>query len=665
MLPISLDTFLNDLSARVGVQYTDEQRAFMRDFTSPIISFSSPGTGKTKSAIGGLLTAELYHQVPGNQIYALSFTNMSTGELKVRHKQDCEKVGIKQTVNFQTLHSLCSSILKANYKLLGIGKLTVVDTISIEDQAGLLMDISKDKGISLHPWQIRPFINAVRSLNSSLVFDRSHVESKYAFKQCRMPYEDFTTLRKFLYLYTKMTDTLQVQDILIYTLELLLSHPEVSAEFKSRCRILLVDEFQDLSLLQLRVISLLSNTVIAIGDIKQQIYAFNGACQEIVGEFKRYFPNARELNLNRSFRCADTIVDYSKAIIRPNAMNEQDFIGTGKEGTVDVVPNLPLSAICDTIEQQYMENRNTFPRDVLFLFRNNYSATPIAEELFKRKVPFRVNKYQATNMIPVIREMCAVVELAANPQNLANLSALRYILPEQKDYKEYTKSPIYKVCAKEGCSIFEAPYNFRDAMAARNAMELLLSVKDMLSKQRPMREILNAIFPLFNEVYLTEREPYLEMPSTYYLNMARSVVQNKTYYAFIQDEMAKLQVIQDCNARRHGVRCYTFHASKGLEADDVYILDADAGVVPNMHKLDVMEKAGCVMEKAREIRNERSLLFVAATRAKETLTITYTGTKTSMLTPMNEFEQYDKLYTQFQANYPDVEAFEQFYKGGL
>ena len=75
MLPISLDTFLNDLSARVGVQYTDEQRAFMRDFTSPIISFSSPGTGKTKSAIGGLLTAELYHQVPGNQIYAQLISN--------------------------------------------------------------------------------------------------------------------------------------------------------------------------------------------------------------------------------------------------------------------------------------------------------------------------------------------------------------------------------------------------------------------------------------------------------------------------------------------------------------------------------------------------------------------------------------------------------------
>lgn len=665
MLPISLDTFLNDLSARVGVQYTDEQKAFMRDFTSPIISFSSPGTGKTKSAIGGLLTAELYHQVPGNQIYALSFTNMSTGELMVRHKQDCEKVGIKQTVNFQTLHSLCSSILKANYKLLGIGKLAVVDTIPIEEQAELLMNISKDRGISLHPWQIRPFINAVRSLNSSLVFDRSHVESKYAFKQCKMPYEDFTLLRKFLYIYTKMTDTLQVQDILLYTLELLLSHPEVSADFKAKCKILLVDEFQDLSLLQLRIISLLSDTVIAIGDIKQQIYAFNGACQEIVGEFKKYFPTARELNLNKSFRCADAIVDYGKMIIHPNDMQEQDFIGTGKDGSVNITPDLSLASICDTIEQQYRENRNTFPRDILFLFRNNYSATPIAEELFKRKVPFRVNKYQATNQIPVIREMCAVVELAANPQNLQNLYALRYILPEQKDYKDFIKSPIYKVCSKEGCSLFEAPYNFRDAMAARQAMEMLLSVKDMLSKQRPMREILNAIYPLFNEVYLIDREPYLEMPSSYYLNMARSVVQSKTYYAFIQDEMAKLQVIQDSNARRHGVRCYTFHASKGLEADDVYILDADENVVPNTHKLDVMEKAGCVMEKAREIRNERSLLFVAATRAKENLIITYNGVKTSMLTPMNAFESYDKLYTQFQLAYPDVEAFEEFYKGGL
>lgn len=661
----NVDTFLMSLSASLGVQYTEEQKNFLKDFTTPIISFSSPGTGKTRSAIGGLLTAELYHQIPGNQIYALSFTNMSTGELQIRHKKDCERLGIHQTVNFQTLHSLCSRLLKENYQLLGIRQLKVVDTITVAAQADMLNNVAKDKGIALQPWQVRPLINAVRSLNSSLVFDRRHVESSYAFKQCRMPYEDFTVLRKVLYLYTKMTDTLQVQDILLYTLELLISHPEVSAAFKSKCRILLVDEFQDLSLLQLRIISLLSDTVIAIGDIKQQIYAFNGACQEIVGEFKKYFPNARELNINKSFRCADEIAEFSKTIIRPNDMQEQDFKGTAKSGTVEVRNDLSLPALCAMIEEEYRANRNTFPRDVMFLFRNNYSAIPLAEEFYKRKVPFRVNKYQAANQIPVIREMCQIVELALNPDNLSNLVALNYILPEQREYRDFTQSAIYKVCAKEGRSIFEVKYNFKDAQAARRAMELLLQVRDMLSAQKPMREILNAIYPLFYEVYLEEREHYLEMPVNYYLNAVAPLVQTKTYHTFIREELAKMQVIEDSNARRTGVRCYTFHASKGLEADDVYILDANEGIVPNTHKLDLMEKAGCPLEKAREIRNERSLLFVAATRAKNHLTIAYSGQKTTMLSPINYYEAYDKLYSQFKTEYADVEAFEDFYKGGL
>ena len=609
-LPMSLDTFVTDLSVRIGVSYTDEQREFLKDFTSSIISFSSPGTGKTKSAIGGLITAELYHQIPGKNIYALSFTNMSTGELQVRHKQECEKVGIRQTVNFQTLHSLCSRILKENYKLLGIGKLQVVSTIPIAEQADILTSFAQEHGINFHPWQVRPLINAVRSMNSSLVFDRVHVESKYA--------------------------------------------------FKDQCRILLVDEFQDLSLLQLRIISLLSDTVIAIGDIKQQIYAFNGACQEIVQEFRRYFPNARELNLNHSFRCADSIVDFSKVIIHPNDMHEEDFIGTGRKGSVDVIPQLPLATICDKIEQDYRMNLNTFPRDILFLFRNNYSAIPIAEELYKRKVPFRVNKYQAANQIPVIKEMCSIVELAANPSNLNNLDALRYLLKEQKDYRNYSDTPIYKVCRQEGCSLFEAPYTFRDPRAARAVMEMLLTVRDMLDTQKPMRDILNTIYPIFNDVYLREREHLLEMQPSYYFIMVKPVVREKTYHKFIQDELAKVTVIQDSNARRVGVRCYTFHASKGLEADDVYIIDADANILPNLRKLDIMERAGCTMEKAREIRNERSLLFVAATRARDTLTITYTTHKTSMMTPLNEFVQYDRLYTQFQATYPDVEAFENF-----
>ena len=147
--------------------------------------------------------------------------------------------------------------------------------------------------------------------------------------------------------------------------------------------------------------------------------------------------------------------------------------------------------------------------------------------------------------------------------------------------------------------------------------------------------------------------------------MVRELVQDKTYTTFVSDEIKKAQVIQDAIARRHGVRCYTFHASKGLEADDVYILDADDHIVPNVKKLDQLEAAHCILEKARELRNERSLLFVAATRAKHKLVITYTGVKSLLLAPYNVFERYDELYATSKNVYPDVEAFEEFFKGGL
>lgn len=664
MLNIPVENVIMDLGAQLDVRFTDEQKAFLKDFTSPIISFSSPGTGKTKSAIAGLIMAEIYHGIPGDQIYALSFTTMATGELAVRHRNDCKKVGVRSAATFKTLHALCRNILLDNQSLLTNTKLSVDDPLTVEEAAGPLQSAAQDHGIQLNPYQVRPILNCIKKLNSALIFDRAHVESKYSFKSCHLTYDEFSILRKFMYLYTKMSGSIKVGDIPLYTLELLLEHPEISQQFKDRCKLMLVDEFQDLSLLQLRLISLLSDNVVAIGDMKQQIYAFNGACQEIVSEFKKYYPNARELNLNQSFRCADEIIDFSKQLIAPNKMQEQDFTGQGRKGECSVVANLPITTIAADLEKEYRDNRNNFEHDVMFLFRNNYSATPIVEALYRHKLPFRVNSFTMACNLPVLREMCRVIELANNPYDPQNLAALRYILPEMNDYPSYTSSPLYKIMTQEGCSLLEINYQFRNAMQAKDAMELLNTLHDMLKNNAKMSELINTLYPIFNKVYLEKREPYLEQPSTYYFNMVRSLM-DKTYNVFIREETDKEKLNKEAIARRVGVRCYTFHASKGLEADWVYMLDVDEGIVPNMRKLDKAEAAGCALEKAREIRNERSLIFVAATRAKSRLVVTHTGTPSALLDALNPYAHYDDMYTRYSLHYPDVEAFTTFYHGGL
>ena len=665
MSDVTVEAFMTLLSSRLKMDYTEEQLALMKDFTKSKICFADPGTGKTATATAGLLVTELYRSIPGENIYALSFTKMATMELAVRHKKACDKLGIPQYVNFQTLHSLCTTILYENYRLLGLESFKTSSTFSIESIAKLIQDSAAEKGIKLSPYKVRPVIRAVRSLNSSLIFDRDNVESKMCFKETGLSFEDFTTLRKILYDYNKLVEIIQVDDILLYTLELLTTHPEVSEQFKKKCKVMLVDEAQDLSLLQLRLISLLADKAVLIGDLKQQIYAFNGACQEIVEQFFKFYPDATSLKLTQSFRCKNEIANYATGLIIHNGIGGEDFKGTGEGGSISVDADIDLSALCDNIEKDFHNNNNTFPDSILFLFRNNFSAIPVAEELYKRRIPFRVNNYVGANNIPVIKEMCQVVELANNPTTYSNATALRYLIPEFKGYRSTDDIPIVKIAKKQGCSIFDVNYSFQNEYVGNSAMELLLSIQEALNSGTKLKDIFNMLWPLYYERYLKDREPYLEYKPDYYINLVQSLVREKTYQQFGKDELAKVEFIKNNEDRRFGVRCYTCHAAKGLEADIVHFIDADEGILPNESKLKDMLKKGCEMDAAREIRNERSLVYVSATRAKREFHIHFNARAglAPILTGVNTYKELDRLYKVSHVVYDDVKSFTEFYGG--
>lgn len=661
---VTVEAFMTLLSSKLKMTYTDEQLTLMRDFTHSKICFADPGTGKTATATAGLLVTELYHAIPGENIYALSFTKMATMELAVRHRKACDKLGIQQHVNFQTLHSLCTSILTENYHMLGLSSLKTSHTFPVESMAKLLLDSAAEKGIKLSPYKVRPVIQAVRSLNSSLIFDKDNVESKMCFKDTGLSFDDFTTLRKILYDYNKLVEVIQVDDILLYTLELLTTHPEVSQEFKKKCRVMLVDEAQDLSLLQLRLISLLTDNAVLIGDLKQQIYAFNGACQEIVDQFFNFYPDADKLQLTQSFRCKNEIAKYATSLILPNDIGGEDFKGTGDGGCVSIDADVDLSALCDKILEDFKNNHNTFPDSILFLFRNNYSAIPIAEELYKRRVPFRVNKYIGANNIPVIRELCQIVELANNPTTYSNATALKYIIPEFRGYRSADDIPIVKIAKEMGCSILDVNYSFKNDFVGNTGMELILKVREELAKGTKVGQLFNIIWPIFYERYLKDKEPYLEYKAEYYINLVQSLVRDKTYSQFGKDELAKVEFIKTNEDRRFGVRCYTCHAAKGLEADIVHFIDADEGILPNASKMDKMRKRGCELDAAREIRNERSLVYVSVTRAKREFHLHFNARSglSSLFTEANLYKDLDRLYRVGHLIYDDVESFAEFYK---
>lgn len=662
---ITPEAFRSLLEVRLDANYTEEQIELINAFgKGPVFCFADPGTGKTFTAVGGLLTAELYNQLPGNNIYALSFTKMATAELAMRHEKACKKLGVTRTVNFATLHKLCRDLLVENYRLLGMSKFENGKSVTMAQSYSLIENTCHEWGVAIDPNKIRNVVKACSALNSSLIFDEEVVRSKMSFKECHIDYDLFDRIRGLLFTYSLLTENISVQDIMLYTLMLMERHPEVSVAFKQKCKLMLVDEAQDLSLLHLRIISMMTDCPVFIGDMKQQIYAFNGACQEIVEAFFKQFPTAKTLKLTQSFRCKNEIADYATKIILPNNTGGGDFTGTGEGGHVSLHAGLyedgaDLEALCSGIREKFLANRNILDKDYLFLFRNNTSAIPIAEALFKNQLPFRINNYQPAYDVPVIKEMCELLQLADNPKALNTITALRYLIPEFKAYYYLEKHPYFEICTKTGASIFEVNYQFKDPGMGNQAMNLLLECSDMIRAGAPIKDLFNKLWPMYEANWVKPNAWRLENNVKYYLNSVNHLV-HKNFSKFYSDEFAKGEVIKESDRREVGVRCYTMHASKGLEADVVYIIDADNGMVPNANKLERMLKAQCDMDAARQVREERSLCYVACTRAKEELHIVYTAEPAPMLLGENTYEQYDKVYTYYKVQGDDIDAFNRF-----
>lgn len=664
-MEISIDAFITEMEVKLGKIYTDEQREFIRDINTPTFVFADPGTGKTQSAVGALITAELAHKVPGDTIYALSFTNKATSELEVRHKLACQKLGIKQRVKFQTLHKLCSDILAENFHYLDIDNYSVGSSLSGEKLHNLILGTAEEYNINLHEEKVRDFLYAMRKLNTTLTFDEEHVTKTMEFQNIGIDFESFTRLRSMLYDFHKQLGKIEVGDILIYTLELLQRNPDLRDRLRRRCNLMLVDEAQDLSLLQLGLVDSMTSCPVLIGDQKQQIYGFQGACPEIRREFFRLHPGARDLKLTKSFRCKQAIADFATPLILQNNVGGEDFKGNSEGGIVQLCEGVDTCTIVEGIKKDYENNDRHFPKDILFLYRNNYSGMPLIEELYKQGVPFRSYKYPGAGNIPFVKEMCQVVDFVRSPKTPGLDGALRYLIPEFKATTGIT--PLMQVANQLKCSPFEVNYAFKNEGVGNRAMMILTEVEEMLRKGDLLSNIFNLIWMLMYETYGREKEKYTDKPAKYYLSLAAPVVRGKTYDQFIHDEQDKMKKLDQFEKLREGVRCYTMHASKGLEADIVHIIDADEDIIPNTRILDRMIKRNCYEDAAKEVRNERSLVYVACTRAREELYIYHSvGSKlSSLFDPLDDsYKKLDIIYENQIMSYNDIDAFKEFTKRG-
>lgn len=643
------------LSARIGQELTEEQMEFASDFTSPLISFSNPGTGKSFTTVAGLIIAQTIHGIPGKKINAMSFTNAATAELKAKYVKACKKTGLTPTVQFNTFHSICYSIVKEVYPNMRIRRGN-----DWKEELPLLATYMEQYGVNTTDMSyVRCVLEAINSLNSALIFDELNVEHSFKFKQLGLNVETFQNLRREWFLLGACTLNITQGDIPVYALFVLETNKAVQQKYHEKYHIMVVDEFQDLSLLHLKILSLITHNLVAIGDMKQQIYAFNGASQQIVDEYLKMYPNAKRQNLTKSFRCTNEIAQYATNLIYLNDHNVKAFEGIRDGGNIKVIPDrdLNLKEIVASIKEEQMKIGYTNFRDTMFLFRNNSSAVPLAEELYKQGVPFRMNKFAKVMDLPIFKQICELARIVENPSSEQYLQVVPKLFPEFRRYNA-ANCPLLIGIHKSGKSIFDINYAYEDA----SSIDILNAMKRaaiVIERGESAGRVFNALLPVYEKYIIEGKWWLLQYDKEYYYDLVSDIVNNKTFRQMIAEEYDKERRIKDCINANIGVRCYTVHSAKGLEADDVYILDAEDGVFPNSNVIKRYIAESCEYEAAKELRNERNLLYVAVTRAKENVYISYHSNLTELIANSrdNSYSYLDNIYNNTKKDYDDVGAF--------
>lgn len=657
------EQMMSIICANIGVELNKEQREFAMGFDTPTESLSDPGTGKSTATAIGIIFAQLQRKIPGDKINAMSFTREATSELSAKYSAFCKECNIKPTASFRTFHSLCYSIVKESMKNVDIRKGTNYER-DVPLIHKYLVDI--DKSYETMPMiKVRNILLAINRLNSKLCYSEFKVKEAYPFKKIDIPYEHFTQLRKKWFVMGMMTHKIVEGDLPLYALYFLMDDEKLREKYRSMYKIMIIDEFQDLTMLHMKIISLIAETLIAIGDIKQQIYGFNGACSTIVQEFRKYYPNHRSIRLLQSYRCKNEIAEFSTKLELPNDRSITPFKGNGTGGTINIAKSseLSLQDIVKNIKDQNLNTEKSTGKDTMFVFRNNYSIAPVIEELYRQKVEFRSKKYARVFEIEVFKDLCAIVDLAIYDSDPDKLKYVGKLFPEFKQDFQVNTCPILAAIKMSKQGLLDVMYAFSQDSSI-HILGVLRRIKKAYLEDAPAKELFALALQLYDNYIIEGKWWKLEHEYEFYEGLVGPIIE-KDYDKMIEEENDKYNIAMRNHTLGIGVRCLTMHSAKGLEAHDVFILDCEMNLMPSAKNMDNFIEEGCQYEAAITLRNERNLLYVGVTRAKQNVHIIYNEELTDLVaTPMDtKYGYLDEFYeTNSEEIGDDTQAFLSLFK---
>lgn len=617
-----------------GLNQEQRQAAMMTE--GAVLVLSGAGTGKTR-----VITHRIAHLITGkdvlpNQILAVTFTNKAAGEMRERVLRLLQESGGAQSSQpvLLTFHSFGARLLRRFIEELGIRGLrrsfTIYDeTDSIRVIKALLKEIEADEK-ALAPKNVADCISKAKG-DGLFAADfpatiKTNDETRQRIARLYMLYE--ARLRT--------NNALDFDDLLLLSVKLLRDHEDIRTKLARRFHYLLVDEFQDTCALQIQLMKYLSSVhhnVCVVADDDQSIYAWRGADIKNVTQFERHFPQPRVVRLERNYRSTPQIIAAATKLISINKERRGKTLWTMAPAGA---PVRRYEAVTGEDEANYVAEQIKLildgPQDEIpsvgVLYRTNAQSRLLEEALRTLSIPHTIVGGLSFYARAEIKDMLSYAKLAANTDDRAALE--RAISAPARGIGEKALEKIYALSAQKGETLWktiesEAMPNTAQAALSRKAAAALSEFYRLIEELKAYAEggDVSGFFSTaidksgYGEVLRRDRS---DEAASRLENLGELINAAADYDGgqsglrdFIDHAALISKADEGSGEERAPVVLTTVHAAKGLEWPHVFICGLEQGLFPLSRS----------SENESGIEEERRLMYVAITRAKRELTLSY------------------------------------------
>ena len=591
----------------------------------PVLILAGAGSGKTRVLTHRIAYLIEQKRVNPWNILAITFTNKAAGEMRDR-VDDIVGFG-SESIWVSTFHSTCVRILRRYIERLGYGNnFTIYDT---DDTKNIMKDICKRLQIDTKTLKERTLLSVISSAKDSLI---SPVEYElkamgdYTKQRAAQVYKEYQEV-------LHKNNALDFDDLIVKTVELFKTCPDVLDYYQERFRYIMVDEYQDTNTAQFELIHLLAGkyrNLCVVGDDDQSIYKFRGANISNILDFEKVFPEAEVIKLEQNYRSTQTILDAANAVIRNNVERKEKALWTEK-GEGDQIHFRQFDTayeeaefIAGEIGKKKKYGKAEF-RDCAVLYRTNAQSRILEERFIMEGIPYDVvggvNFYSRRE----IKDMLAYLKTIDNGRD--DLAVKRIINVPRRGIGATTILRVQEYADARGLSFYDA---LREAdqilsigKSAAKLKPFVMMIQSFRSKLEyySLQELMNDIIETTG--YVKELQESDEEDAEDRIQNIDELVSKVVAYEDSHDdpslsefleEVALVADIDGVDAEDNRVLLMTLHSAKGLEFPHVYLAGLEDGVFPSYMTI--------TSDDPSAVEEERRLAYVGITRAKEDLTIT-------------------------------------------